>query len=90
MRKIHNFTEAGVIADDSHIIRTRETLERTIVQRMRDKGYVPMLDLPPVFRMTYIAQKNQYGFTLTLFGVYVGPKKSKQFEGFTGQEFVPR
>ena len=45
MRKIHNFTITGTIGDDSHFIKARETYERTIVQQMRDKGYVPVLDM---------------------------------------------
>lgn len=90
MRKIHNFTIAGVIGDDSQIIKSRELYERTIVQDMRDKGYVPVLDMLPQFNITYVQQKNQYGFILTMFGVFVGRNKANKIEGFSGQEFIPR
>ena len=90
MRKIHNFTIAGVIGDDSQIIRSRELYERTILQDMRDKGYVPVLDMLPQFNITYVQQQNKYGFTLTMFGVFVGRSKAQRIEGFSGQEFIPR
>ena len=90
MRKIHNFTITGTIGDDSHFIKARETYERTIVQQMRDKGYVPMLDMNPQFTVNYVEQKNQYGFMLTMFGVFVGKKKSYSYECFSDQKFIPR
>jgi hypothetical protein len=90
MRKIHNFNITGVIGDDSKIIQSREMYEKTIVQQMRDKGYVPVLDMAPQFNTSYIEKKNQYGFSLTMFAVYVGRSKSQQYEGFSGQDFIPR
>lgn len=90
MRKIHNFSVAGVIGDDSQLIKARELHERNLVQQMRDKGYVPVLDMLPQFTITYIEKKNQYGFMLVMFGIYVGRLKSHQYEGFSGQEFIPK
>lgn len=90
MRKIHNFSIAGVIGDDSQIIRARELYERTIIQQMRDRGYVPVLDMAAQFNISYVPQKNQYGFILTMFGVFVGTSKSQHIEGFSGREFIPR
>lgn len=90
MRKIHNFTITGTIGDDAHFIRARENYERIIVQQMRDKGYVPVLDMNPQFVLNYIEQKNQYGFMLTMFGVFVGTKRAQKYEGFSDQKFIPR
>ena len=90
MRKIHNFTISGVIADDSYIIAARRTYEKTLVQQMRDRGYVPILDMEPQFKISYIEKKNQYGFTLVMFGVYVGKSKAYVYEGFSGQEYLKR
>ena len=90
MRKIHNFTLTGFIGDDSQFIRARELYERTLVQQMRDKGYVPVLDMSPQFSLTYIEKKDQYGFILVMFGVYVGKSKSNKYEGFADQRFIPK
>lgn len=90
MRKIHNFTITGTIGDDAHFIRARENYERIMVQQMREKGYVPVLDMNPQFMVNYVEQKNQYGFMLTMFGVYVGKSKAQKYEGFSDQKFIPR
>lgn len=90
MRKIHNFTITGTIGDDAHFIRARENYERIMIQQMREKGYVPVLDMNPQFMVNYVEHKNQYGFMLTMFGVYVGKSKSQKYEGFSDQKFIPR
>jgi len=90
MRKIHNFTITGTIGDDAHFIKARDNYERLMLQQMRDKGYVPVLDMMPQFSLSYIAQKDQYGFVLIMFGVFVGKDKAKAIEGFSDQKFIPR
>jgi hypothetical protein len=89
-KNIHNFTTAGVIKDDSLIIKSREHFERLLVQRMRDGGYVPVLDMLPQFNLKYNSDINNFSFVLTMFAVYVGKKKSYQVEGFSGQDFIKR
>ena len=90
MRKIHNFTITGTIGDDAHFIKARDNYERLMLQQMRDKGYVPVLDMMTQFSLTYIEQKDQYGFVLIMFGVFVGTDKAKTIEGFSDQKFIPR
>jgi hypothetical protein len=91
MRKnIHNFTISGIIKDDSQIIKAREHYEKLLVQQMRDGGYVPILDMLPQFNIKYIQKTNGFSFVLTMFGIFVGKKKSVELEGFSGQEFIPR
>ena len=91
MRKnIHNFTITGVIKDDSLLIKARENYERLLVQQMRDGGYVPILDMSSQWSTNYFPKTNHYGFYLTMFGVFVGKKKAKTIQGFSGQEFLSR
>lgn len=91
MRKnIHNFTMSGIIGSDSHLIPAKEHYERLLTQQMRDSGYVPVLDMLPQVTTTYIEHKDQYSFSITMFGVFVGKKKALSLEGFSGQEFLPR
>lgn len=89
-KNIHNFTTAGIIKDDSMIIKSREHFERLLVQRMRDGGYVPVLDMLPQFNLRYNVENSNFSFVLTMFGVYVGKKKAYSLEGFSGQEFIRR
>lgn len=89
-RRIHNFTISGIIGDDSHIVKARENYEKILIQQMRDKGYVPVLDMLPQFKISYVEAKNQYGFILTLYGIFIGKSKVDNFIGFSGQDFIPR
>ena len=89
-KKIHDFTISGIIGDDSKIIKAREFHEAMLLQQMRDKGYVPVLDMSPQFSLLYNNNKDQYNFSLTMYGIFVGIKKSKLIEGFSGNQFLPR
>jgi hypothetical protein len=89
-RKIHDFWMSGVILDDSVFQSSRENYERLLVQQMRDKGYVPVLDMMPQFSVKYNQDKNEYGFNITMYGIFVGKKKAFKLEGFSGQGYLPR
>jgi len=90
MRKIHNFTISGVMGDDTHLVKARANHERLLLQQMHDRGYVPLLDINSEFKITYIERKNQYGFVLTMYGVFVGTQKAKTIVGFSDNKFIPR
>ncbi len=89
-RNIKSFLISGVIKDDAGIGKAREMYERIQLQDMRDRGYVPVLDLESQFSIKYNVQKDSYSFFLEMFGVYVGKKKAKEIEGFSGQNFFKR
>jgi hypothetical protein len=57
---------------------------------MRENGYVPVLDLGPFFS-TKLEKDGHYSFLLTVYGVYVGRKKSWKIEGMDGGgKYQPR
>jgi hypothetical protein len=89
-RNIKSFLISGVIGDDSSIITSREKHETFLLNDMRQKGYVPILDLESQFSIKYNPAKDNYSFYLELFGVYVGTKKAQEIEGFSGQQFFKR
>ncbi|MEY4331347.1 MAG: hypothetical protein RLZZ196_85 [Bacteroidota bacterium] len=89
-RNIKSFIISGVIKDDSKISKARENYERLLLQDMRDKGYVPVLDLESQFSIKYNENKDSYSFFLEMFGVYLGKKKAQEVEGFSGQQFFKR
>lgn len=86
-KNIKSFLISGVIGDDAGIAKAREMYERILLQDMRSKGYVPVLDLESQFSIAYNKNKNNYSFFLEMFGVYVGKKQSLILEGFSGQKF---
>jgi len=89
-KNIKSFLISGVIGDDAKIANARELHERLLLEDMRDRGYVPVLDLESQFSIKYNQLKNNYSFFLEMFGVYVGKRKSQQIEGFSGQQFFKR
>lgn len=89
-RNIKTFWINGVIGDDSDIIRLRDMYQRLLIDEMRTKGYVPVLDLDPQFSLKYNIEKDQYNFNLEMYGVFVGKRKAFEIEGFSGQQFLPR
>ena len=89
-RNIKSFLMGGVIKDDAAIGKSRIMYEKLVLDDMRSRGYVPVLDLEPQFSITYNEKKDNYSFYLEMFGVYVGKKKAQEIEGFSGQQFYKR
>ena len=89
-KKIKKFGFEGTIIDDAAIPRMRAQYERTIVEGMRESGYVPVLDLDPLFYISYNQVKNTYSFEIYVHGVFVGKKKSKMYYGYAGQRLIPK
>lgn len=81
-KEIHRFNMSGVIRDDSDFIRLREQHESQIITQMREDGYIPLLDLGPLFS-TAIIDKG-YTFDLTVYGIYVGKRRACLIEGMDG------
>ena len=71
------------IADDSYFITQRETQIDLLIKMMRDDGYVPVLTLGP-FWSTQLNENGRYDSVLSIYGVYVGRKKSWEYMGMDG------
>jgi len=89
-KTIHQFMTAGQIKSDKDISRLREMHERLLVQDMQARGYVPVLDMETQWQISYQEKKDAYGFTLIMFGVYLGKKQALEYIGFSGQQFIKR
>jgi hypothetical protein len=82
-KNIKRFHLESTIVDDSHFIRQRESQEQLLVQQMKDLGYIPVLDLGP-FWSTSLNEKGRYESVLSIYGVYIGVKKSWEYMGVDG------
>lgn len=89
-KKLKSFGMQGEIHDDSAIPRLRVEYERLIESDMREQGYVPILDLDTQFSLLYDEGKDIYEFDIIVYGVFVGKKKSYMYEGFSGQNLIPK
>jgi hypothetical protein len=87
-KMIRRFKVAGVMGDDSGLIQTRETYHKLLVTEMKDEGYVPLLDVNPVWKMTYLGDK--YEFEYTMQGVHVGREVSWTIQGIMDGRPIPQ
>ena len=87
-KAIKKFSLDGNIHDDSAIWRLKNEYLRLLTMEMRLSGYVPRLDMIPDFTVDYIEEKQYFTFKLSMYGVYVGKKKSEWILGIDGQRVV--
>ncbi len=80
-KPIKKFNLKGNIYDDSALVRLRDEYARLLTTEMKISGYVPRLDINQDFTIEYNQEKQYFEFELTLYGVYVGKKKSQWILG---------
>ena len=88
-KSIKTYNLEGIIKDDAAIGRLKIEYIRLITIQMREDGFVPRLDMDPDFTIYYNNDKEYFEFKLTLYGTYLGRKKSKCIEGMDGTLAVP-
>jgi hypothetical protein len=91
-KPIKRFGLKGTIYDDSAIVRLRDEYGKLLLTEMKLLGYVPRLDIAQDFTLEYRQDKKYFEFELTLYGVYVGKKKSEWIIGIdeTKPIFTPQ
>jgi hypothetical protein len=87
-KPIKRFGIGGIIHDDSAIVRLREEYSRLLGIEMKISGYVPRLDIGEDFTIEYKENKKYFEFRLTIYGVYVGKKKSEWILGIDGTKVI--
>lgn len=85
-KQIKKYTHSGEIRDDKDFIRIRENLEKLIIETMREEGYLPLHDLPPLWSTEWLGKK--YSFCLTMHALYAGPKKARDYDFFCDWRLV--
>ena len=87
-RKIKRFQIDVEFHDNAQLISLRPQYENLLVQDMRGKGYVRVLDIDPAFSVDFTGET--WKFLMSIHGVYVGKKKAWQSEGITQGKSIPR
>jgi hypothetical protein len=80
-RPIKRFGLAGVIYDDIALTRLKNEYVRLVITEMRLSGYVPRLDISPDFTISFNYDKKYFEFILSVYGTFVGKKKSLWITG---------
>ena len=87
-RKIKRFQIDVEFQDNAQLISLRPQYENLLIQDMRGKGYVRVLDIDPAFSVEFTGET--WKFLMSIHGVYVGKKKAWQIEGITQGKSIPR
>ena len=87
-RPIKMYTNAGFLRDDSDIPRLRVELERLVLQQMRDEGFVPIYELNSFWATSYEPDNKRYSFKLTMYAVFAGKVKARQFDYWSNGKLV--
>ena len=87
-RKIKRFQVDVEFQDNAQLISLRPQYENLLIQDMRGKGYVRVLDIDPAFSVEFTGET--WKFLMSIHGVYVGKKKAWQSEGITQGKSIPR
>lgn len=56
---------------ENNLVKNRHTAQHALEGMMRDKGYIPLLDLNPDYKLSLVNEE-VYEFKLTMQGVYIG------------------
>jgi hypothetical protein len=80
-RTLKRFSLDGTIYDDSAIWRLKIEYLRLIISQMRLSGYVPRIDIAPDFTIEYNDKTEGFNFELSIYGIYVGKRKSEWIFG---------
>ena len=88
-KPVKHFFLDGQIHDEAAIGRLKTEYIRLVTAEMRLSGYVPRLDIDPNFTIQYNNTKEYFEFILTLYGTYLGKKKSQCIMGIDGTLLVP-
>lgn len=87
-QRIKRFQIQVQFNDNSQLISLRPQYENLLIQDMRGKGYVRVLDIDPAFSVEFTGET--WKFLMSIHGVYVGKKKAWQLEGTTQNKLIPR
>jgi hypothetical protein len=87
-KPIKQFSLDGNIYDDSAIPRLKLEYIRLLVSEMKVAGYVPRFDIDPDFTMLYNEHAEIFEFKLSIYGIYIGKKKTEWIIGLDGTKII--
>ena len=58
--------------DYERLSQAKQTLEETLIDKMRIGGYAPVLDIDPQLSQEFDHETNKFKITISLYGAYVG------------------
>jgi hypothetical protein len=87
-KKIHRFSVEGSIYDEKDILRLKDQYQLLITLYMEYMGYVPQLDLDPIFSVQYDGKA--FEFKLSIYGIYIGKAQAQCYQAAYGTKLMER
>ena len=84
---IRRFVMTGEYTE-TKLISTRTTVRSFLTNMMKDDGFVPLLDVDPVWLSDYRGGE-KFNFSYTMQGVFVGKDKAWQIDGVMDGKLIP-
>jgi len=88
-KTLKRFSLNGSIYDDSAIWRLKDEYTSLLMTEMRISGYVMRIDIVPDFTIEYNENIRAFDFELSIYGIYVGKRKSEWIFGVDGARVIP-
>lgn len=74
--RIRRFSLDGVVSESSKRERVQDEVRKIVENQMRDEGYAPHLDCGMHWSVDYFPDSNNFGFKISLYGVFVGKERA--------------
>jgi hypothetical protein len=87
-KPIKKFSISGNIHDDSALVRLRTEYYNLLKSEMVLSGYVPRLDIEQDFTIEYNQENQYFEFELSMYGVFVGKRRSEWITGIDGTTVI--
>lgn len=83
-RTIKPFDISGITKYHEWAIKNQFMLEGYLNDQIREKGYVPQMDITPELYIEYQAYEKTFKYAVVIYGTYVGKVEAQKILGFLG------
>lgn len=84
---IRPFVAEGAVKDPGHLINKQPYEENRLREIMRNKGYVPVLDITPTVETEFLEKKGTFRYAITVFGTKAS--NPWEWEGWLSGRLIP-
>lgn len=86
--RLNTFHVDGEAKDQDWIVTNRTWLEDEMKKHMRERGYIPALDLDIALSWSYVSDRDVFTYRMSCKGRRVGSKRSRKYFGLLTKEGV--
>lgn len=88
MNKYRLYKIDGTAVDQDWIVKNRQMIEEYTRDDMREKGFIPVLDVSTNLKWEWDQDNNVFKYRLECFGKYVGKRKAKLYIGILSEQGI--